>query len=69
MLVGLPEVKPDRMIRRFAAAALGRPRATAVGVEEARDLVMAAAAHLGVSPRALDYAIWAYQSSGPRSRR
>ena len=25
MLVGLPEVKPDRMIRRFAAAALGRP--------------------------------------------
>jgi hypothetical protein len=62
MLVGLPEVKPDRMIRRFAAAALGRPGATAVGVDEARDLVMAAAARLGVSPRALDYAIWAYQS-------
>ena len=39
MLVGLPEVKPDRMIRRFAAAALGRPGETAVGVEEARDLV------------------------------
>jgi hypothetical protein len=62
MLVGLPEVKPDRMIRRFAAAALGRPGATAVGVDEARDLVMAAAARLDVSPRALDYAIWAYQS-------
>jgi hypothetical protein len=62
MLVGLPEVKPDRMIRRFAAAALGRPGATAVGVDEARDLVMAAAASLGVSPRELDYAIWAYQS-------
>jgi hypothetical protein len=62
MLVGLPEVKPDRMIRRFAAAALGRPRETAVGVDEARDLVLGAAARLGVSPRALDNAIWSYQS-------
>ena len=67
MLVGLPEVKPDRMIRRFVAAALGRSAETAVGVDEARDLVMAAAARLGVSPRELDYAIWAYQS-GARAR-
>jgi hypothetical protein len=67
LLVGLPEVKPDRMIRRFAAAALGRPRETAVGVDEARELVMAAAAQLGVSPHELDYAIWAYQS-GARTR-
>ena len=66
MLVGLPEVKPDRMIRRFVAAALGRPGATAVGVDEARGLVLAAAARLGVSPRELDYAIWAYQS-GPKA--
>ncbi len=62
MLVGLPEVKPDRMVRRFAAAALGRPRETAVGVDEARVLLLGAAARLGVSPRALDNAIWAYQS-------
>jgi hypothetical protein len=62
MLVGLPEVKPDRMIRRFVAAALGRPRETAVSVDEARDLVLGAAACLGVSPRALDNAIWSYQS-------
>jgi hypothetical protein len=62
MLVGIPEVKPDRMIRRFAAAALGRPRETAVGVDEARDLVLGAAERLGVSPRALDNAIWSYQS-------
>jgi FMN phosphatase YigB (HAD superfamily) len=67
MLVGLPEVKPDRMIRRFAAAALGRPRETAVSVDEARDLVLGAAARLGVSPRALDNAIWTYQSR-PKSR-
>jgi hypothetical protein len=62
MLVGLPEVKPDRMIRRFVAAALGRPRETSVSVDEARRLVLAAARRLGVSPRALDYAIWAHQS-------
>jgi hypothetical protein len=68
MLVGLPEVKPDRMIRRFAAAALGRPRETAVSVDEARDLVLGAAARLGVSPRALDNAIWSYQSQ-PKANR
>ncbi len=62
MLLGLPEVKPDRMIRRFVAAALGRPRETAVGVDEARLLVLGAAARLGVPARALDNAIWAYQS-------
>jgi hypothetical protein len=67
MLVGLSEVKPDRMIRRYVATALGRPAETAVGVEEARDLVMSAAALLGVSPRELDYAIWSYQSATGRS--
>ena len=64
MLVGLAEVKPDRMIRRYVASAIGRSGETAVGVEEARDLVMATAARLGVSPRELDNAIWAYQSAG-----
>jgi hypothetical protein len=64
MLVGLAEVKPDRMIRRFVAAALGRPKETSVGLEEARVLVMAAATTLGVSARALDSAIWSYQSGG-----
>jgi hypothetical protein len=62
MLIGLAEVKPDRMIRRYVASALGRSGESAVGVEEARILVMATAAHLGVSARDLDYAIWAYQS-------
>jgi hypothetical protein len=56
------------MIRRFAAAALGRPRETAVGVDEARDLILAAAARLGVAPAALDNAIWTYQSR-PKARR
>jgi hypothetical protein len=66
MLVGLAEVKPDRMIRRFVAAALGRSGESAVGVEEARELVIATAARLDVSPRALDYAIWSYQSGSRR---
>jgi hypothetical protein len=62
MLIGLAEVKPDRMIRRYVASALGRSGESAVGIEEARDLVLATAAHLGISPRQLDYAIWSYQS-------
>jgi hypothetical protein len=62
MLVGRADVKPDRMVRRYVAGALGRSGETAVAVDEARDLVMATAAHLGVDPRALDYAIWSYQS-------
>ena len=66
MLVGLPEVKPDRMIRRFVAAALGRPGETAVKTGEARELVLATAARLDVSPRALDHAIWAYQGQAAK---
>jgi hypothetical protein len=62
MLVGMQEVKPDRMIRRFVASALGRAGEHAVGVEEARQLVLSTAAQLGVPARDLDYAIWAYQS-------
>jgi hypothetical protein len=62
MLVGLAEVKPDRMIRRFVAAALRRPGGNAVCVEEARELVIATAVRLGVSPRELDNAIWAHES-------
>ena len=62
LLVGLADVKPDRMVRRFVAAALGRSGENAVGAEEARHLVMATAARLDVSPRDLDYAIWTYQS-------
>ena len=69
MLVGLAEVKPDRMIRRYVAAALGRAGESAVGVEEARALVMATALELGVSPRALDGAIWSYRAAAARRPR
>ena len=69
MLVGLPEVKPDRMIRRFVADALGRPSEAAVNLEEARELVLTTAERLGTSPRTLDHAIWAHQSRLSRPRR
>jgi hypothetical protein len=68
MLVGLADVKPDRMVRRYVADALGRGRETAVAVEEARALVMATAVELGVPPRDLDYAIWSFQASRQRRR-
>jgi predicted nuclease of restriction endonuclease-like RecB superfamily len=61
MLVGLPGVKPDRMIRRFVADALAVDEA-AVSEAEARRLVTAAAARLGVGLSDLDYAIWLHQS-------
>jgi hypothetical protein len=62
MLVGLAEVKPDRMIRRFVAAALRRSGESAVSVEWARELVIATAVRPNVSPGALDYVIWSYKS-------
>jgi hypothetical protein len=61
MCAGLPGVKPDRMIRRFVADALGRPAADAVGVEEARILVTLAAERMGRDPRVVDFNIWKYQ--------
>lgn len=56
ILAGVPGVKPDRMLRRFVAAALGVP-IRQVGVERAADLVAAAAAELNVSVSALDHQI------------
>lgn len=61
MLLGLPDVKPDRMIIRFVAAAL-QVEEGSVAAERAVRLVRAAAEHLGVDQRALDHEIWEYQS-------
>ncbi len=60
MLLGLPGVKADRMVRRFVADALAVDE---VAVTEARanGLVRAAADQLRVDPRFMDYAIWQYQ--------
>jgi len=61
MLLGLPDVKPDRMILRFVGSALGVGE-SAVNGDEAVALIEAAAQHFGVDPRALDHEIWEYQS-------
>jgi hypothetical protein len=58
MLVGLPGVKPDRMIRRFVARALGH---SGVAPDTAVCLVEKAAELLDVSPTSLDHEIWRHE--------
>jgi hypothetical protein len=65
MLTGLPDVKPDRMVIRFLAAALSVEERS-VAPDRAVALVQAAAKHFGIDQRALDHEIWEYQS-GKRS--
>lgn len=63
MLAGSDDlIKPDRMILRFLAQALGRP----VQVSEAQDLLIGVVAGLrpkypGLTPRLLDFKIWEHQ--------
>jgi hypothetical protein len=51
---GVDTVKPDVHVRRFVAAALGRP----VSEEDCVEVVVRAAGALGVAPSQLDQAIW-----------
>jgi hypothetical protein len=60
MLVGLPDVKPDRMVLRFIASALGVDESS-ISADYAVALVQATADHFGVDQRALDHEIWEYQ--------
>lgn len=61
MLVGLPDVKPDRMVIRFVAAALGVDESV-LPPDRAAELVNATAERLGVDPRGLDHEIWEHQA-------
>lgn len=61
MLVGLRDVKPDRMVLRFVASVFGVEERS-VEADRAVALVEAAAQHFDVDPRALDHEIWEYQS-------
>ena len=58
LLSGVQQVKPDRMICRFAERAVGRRPTPAY----AANLVTAAAAELGVDVRTLDHRIWRHES-------
>lgn len=70
LLAGLPSVKPDRMVLRFLARALGADAELTTG--RAVELITAAADALEVSPRTLDHVIWRTASGreiGWRTRR
>ena len=60
MLVGIPGVKPDRMICRFVADALELPRNSFTTGFALRTLT-AAAMEMGISPTDLDHAVWQWQ--------
>jgi hypothetical protein len=67
ILLGVPGVKADTMIRAFVDEALhgegtvGTGDAAGVPAERASDLVTAAARELGISASDLDHAIWLHQ--------
>lgn len=56
MLAGLPSVKPDRMVLRFLADALGAD--VELSPHRAVDLITEAAHRMKVNPRALDHIVW-----------
>lgn len=59
MLLGAPEVKPDRMIHRFLREATGHDFTNA----DADDALCAVAQHFGAEAHVLDHAIWLYERS------
>ncbi|PRZ12212.1 hypothetical protein [Nesterenkonia sandarakina] len=56
ILAGMPSVKPDRMILRFLADALGKD--TDLYFDRAVELIQATADELQVSSRTLDHIVW-----------
>ncbi|BBX86914.1 hypothetical protein [Mycolicibacterium aubagnense] len=60
MLAGIPGIKPDRMIMRFVAHALGVPLKT-ITPSFCVKLLTAVADELDMPATALDHAIWSYQ--------
>lgn len=57
MLLGVPGIKPDRMIRRFLKDATGHAFANAY----AEQVLRAVATQLGIQEHELDHAIWQYE--------
>jgi len=64
MLLGLPGVKPDRMIHRFLVEAAGHRFTNA----DAERTISAAAQQLDVQPHELEHAIWSFESARARLR-
>lgn len=68
MLAGHEGSKPDRMVARFVAAALGVPEGQ-VSPTRAANLVEASADEQRVSRRLLDHTVWRYESERTRAGR
>lgn len=62
MLLGVPGIKPDRMIHRFLKDATDH----AFTNGNAEQVLRAVAAHFGVQDHELDHAIWRYESERAR---
>lgn len=56
LLAGMQSIKPDRMVLRFLADALGKN--TQISNDRACRLLTETAKHLGVEPRVLDHIVW-----------
>jgi hypothetical protein len=65
MLLGVPGIKPDRMIHRFLKDATGHSFTNAYAAQVLR----AVAPHFGVQEHKLDHAIWGYERDQVRRRR
>jgi hypothetical protein len=65
MLLGVPGVKPDRMIHRFLKDATGHAFSNAYAARVLR----AVAAHFDVQEHELDHAIWGHERERARRRR
>jgi hypothetical protein len=59
MLLGVPGIKPDRMIHRFLEDAAGHKFTNA----DAERTLSSAAQQLQVQPHELDHAIWRFESA------
>jgi hypothetical protein len=60
-------VKPDRMIKRYVAKAIGQTPSELEN-RKAGALVKAAAKRMGCNVYALDHTIWRYQSNRPHQQ-
>jgi hypothetical protein len=64
MLLGWPGMKPDSLVHRFLRRAIGKDSTNA----DAEVLVTEAAKSLGILPRDLEHAIWAFESEQAKKR-
>lgn len=63
ILAGVENIKPDRMLHRYLAHAIGTPDVHTLDNTSVADQFTEAARTLGTTPRTLDHAIWRWTRS------